>query len=111
MREVNMPKTISALAAALVAAFGLAAPAQAATQAQFDNIVATLNPPVPTVPVPGALPWFATALAGLGISGWRRHKTSVGQLTVPAWAKKSSSRRCSGTCPPAGLVQIMVVAF
>ena len=31
----------------------------------------------PTVPLPGALPLFATGLAGLGLIGWRRKKTAA----------------------------------
>ena len=30
------------------------------------------------VPIPGALPLFATGLAGLGLLGWRRKKTAAG---------------------------------
>ena len=33
---------------------------------------------VPPVPLPGALPLFATGLAGLGLLGWRRKKAAAG---------------------------------
>jgi hypothetical protein len=32
----------------------------------------------PVVPLPGALPLFATGLAGLGLLGWRRKKAAAG---------------------------------
>jgi hypothetical protein len=35
-------------------------------------------PPTSPVPIPGALPLFATGLAGLGLLGWRRKKTAAG---------------------------------
>ena len=33
---------------------------------------------VPQVPIPAALPLFATGLAGLGLLGWRRKKAAAG---------------------------------
>jgi hypothetical protein len=47
-----------------------------------------------TVPLPGALPLFATSLAGLGLLGWRKNKedwkfkrvTGLGQVQTKLWA-------------------------
>jgi hypothetical protein len=40
----------------------------------LDNITITDLGPVSTIPLPAALPLFATGLAGLGLLGWRRKK-------------------------------------
>ena len=40
----------------------------------YDNIVVNHRPPI--VPVPAALPLFASALAGLGVVSWRRRKAA-----------------------------------
>ena len=42
--------------------------------AQYYSIDFSPNVPVPSVPVPGALPLFASGLAGLGLLGWRRKR-------------------------------------
>jgi hypothetical protein len=34
--------------------------------------------PIDPVPLPAALPLFATGLAGLGLLGWRRKKAAAG---------------------------------
>ena len=34
-------------------------------------------PPTSSVPIPGALPLFATGLVGLGLLGWRRKKNTA----------------------------------
>jgi hypothetical protein len=33
---------------------------------------------LPAVPLPGALPLFASGLVGLGLLGWRKKKTAAG---------------------------------
>jgi hypothetical protein len=40
----------------------------------FVNTAGSWSAPVSTVPLPAALPLFATGLAGLGLLGWRRKK-------------------------------------
>jgi hypothetical protein len=50
------------------------------TSATFSfGTTAGINVPgvPPTVPIPGALPLFATGLAGLGLLGWRRKKKAA----------------------------------
>jgi hypothetical protein len=39
---------------------------------------ATFTATVSAVPLPAALPLFATGLVGLGLLGWRRKKTAAG---------------------------------
>ena len=48
------------------------------TSNALDNITVTDLGPVSTVPLPGALPLFASGLAGLGLLGWRRKKAAAG---------------------------------
>jgi hypothetical protein len=42
---------------------------------QWDNVNVAAG--VSTVPIPAALPLFASALAGMGFVGWRRRKTAA----------------------------------
>jgi hypothetical protein len=42
----------------------------------LDNFTYNATPTVSAVPVPAALPLFATGLAGLGLLGWRRKKAA-----------------------------------
>jgi hypothetical protein len=44
----------------------------------LDNVALTDLGAVGAVPLPGALPLFATGLAGLGLLGWRRKKAAAG---------------------------------
>jgi hypothetical protein len=43
----------------------------------FPDVDFTVFTPAPAVPLPGALPLFATGLAGLGLLGWRRKKKAI----------------------------------
>lgn len=42
-----------------------------------NGTVSVVDPPPPQVPVPAALPLFATGLGLLGIAGWRRKRKSA----------------------------------
>ena len=42
----------------------------------LDNV--SVSGAAPAVPLPAALPLFATGLAGLGLLGWRRKKAAAG---------------------------------
>ena len=42
----------------------------------LDNV--SVSAATPAVPLPAALPLFATGLAGLGLLGWRRKKAAAG---------------------------------
>ena len=44
----------------------------------IDHKVESLSATFSQVPLPAALPLFATGLAGLGLLGWRRKKTAAG---------------------------------
>ena len=56
------------------------APAGNVTQrANFDNFNITINPN--PVPLPGALPLFATGLGALGLLGWRRKRKATAGAT------------------------------
>jgi hypothetical protein len=43
-----------------------------------DMVIGDQQQVVPSVPIPAALPLFATGLAGLGLLGWRRKKAAAG---------------------------------
>jgi hypothetical protein len=50
---------------------------QTPTDFRFQGVWLTEFSPTPTVPLPGALPLFATGLGVLGVLGWRRKKKAA----------------------------------
>src|SRR3974390_2606664 len=46
------------------------------TTGTVSGVSVAFTPPVSSVPLPGALPLFASGLVGLGLLGWRRKKAA-----------------------------------